>query len=66
MTANLKGREFGLPTDKPLITITGVLGKQGRSAAHTLLHSGRYRVRGITRRVDSPEALSLADRELNW
>ncbi|RBL92902.1 NmrA/HSCARG family protein [Chitinophaga flava] len=46
--------------DKPLITITGVLGKQGRSAAYTLLESGRYRVRGITRRIDSPEALSLA------
>ena len=29
--------------DKPLITIVGVLGKQGRSAARTLLHSGRYR-----------------------
>ncbi len=48
-------------TDKPLITITGILGKQGRSAAHILLQSGRYRVRGITRRVDSPEALSLAE-----
>jgi len=47
--------------DKPLITITGVLGKQGRGAAHTLLQSGRYRVRGITRRTDSPLALSLAE-----
>ncbi|MCD9019154.1 NmrA/HSCARG family protein [Parachryseolinea silvisoli] len=46
--------------DKPLITIVGVLGKQGRSTAQTLLQSGRYRVRGITRRVDSPAALSLA------
>ncbi|MDJ1492016.1 NmrA/HSCARG family protein [Cytophagaceae bacterium DM2B3-1] len=45
--------------DKPLITIVGVLGKQGLSAARTLLQSGRYRVRGITRRVDSPVALSL-------
>jgi len=48
-------------TDKPLITIVGVLGKQGRSAAHTLLQSGRYRVRGLTRRVGSPEALALAE-----
>jgi len=47
--------------DKPLITITGILGKQGRSAAHTLLQSGRYRVRGITRRTDSPLALSLIE-----
>jgi uncharacterized protein YbjT (DUF2867 family) len=45
--------------DRPLITIVGVLGKQGRSAAITLLQSGRYRVRGITRRVDLPEALAL-------
>ncbi|WP_353719013.1 NmrA/HSCARG family protein [Dyadobacter sp. 676] len=45
---------------KPLITITGISGKQGRSVAHTLLASGRYRVRGITRRTDSPEALRLA------
>lgn len=48
--------------DKPLITIVGILGKQGRSAAHTLLESGRYRVRGITRRTDSPLALSLVER----
>lgn len=47
-------------TDKPLITITGILGKQGRSAAQTLIASGRYRVRGITRRASSPEAISLA------
>ena len=46
--------------EKPLITITGILGKQGLSAARTLLHSGRYRVRGITRRTGSPEALELA------
>jgi uncharacterized protein YbjT (DUF2867 family) len=45
---------------KPLITIVGALSKQGRSATHTLLQSGRYRVRALTRRVDSPEAQSLA------
>ena len=38
----------------------GALSKQGRSAAQTLLQSGRYRVRALTRRVDSPEAQSLA------
>lgn len=47
--------------EKPLITIVGVLGKQGGSAARTLLQSGRYRVRGITRRVDSPQAQSLVE-----
>jgi uncharacterized protein YbjT (DUF2867 family) len=46
--------------DKPLITITGVLGKQGYSAARTLLQSGQYQVRGITRRINSPEANELA------
>jgi len=45
---------------KPLITIVGALSKQGRSTAHTLLQSGRYRVRALTRRVDAPEAQSLA------
>ena len=47
---------------KPLITIVGALSKQGRSTAHTLLQSGRYRVRALTRRVDAPEAQSLARR----
>lgn len=59
MAPNLKSNEEA-HGHKPLITIVGVSGKQGRSAAHTLLQSGRYRVRGITRRVDSPEALDLA------
>lgn len=49
------------PKEKPLITIVGVLGKQGRSAATTLIQSGRYRIRGITRRVDSPEAVRLVE-----
>jgi uncharacterized protein YbjT (DUF2867 family) len=46
--------------NKPLVTVVGALSKQGRSVAHTLLESGRYRVRALTRRVDSPEAQSLA------
>lgn len=49
-----------MENEKPLITIVGATSKQGRSAARTLLESGRYRVRALTRRVDSPEALSLA------
>ena len=59
MLANSEGDKTMRQTDKPLITIVGVLGKQGRSAAHTLLQSEKYRVRGITRRIDSPEALAL-------
>ncbi|NML22020.1 NmrA/HSCARG family protein [Pseudoflavitalea sp. G-6-1-2] len=46
--------------ERPLITIVGVLGKQGLSAARTLLQSGKFRVRGITRRIDSPEAVLLS------
>lgn len=45
---------------KPLITVVGALSKQGRSVAHSLLQSGRYRVRALTRRTDSPEAQKLA------
>ncbi len=48
------------PTDKPLITVAGASSKQGRSAARALLRSERYRVRALTRRVDSTEAQSLA------
>ena len=61
MIFNLKEHKTMTQEDKPLITIVGVLGKQGRSAARALLQSGHFRVRGLTRRVDSPEALSLAE-----
>lgn len=60
MTTNIISDSTAIRTDKPLITIVGVLGKQGLSAARTLLASGKYRVRGITRRIDSPEALVLS------
>lgn len=46
---------------RPLIVIAGSLSKQGRSVAHSLLQSGRYRVRALTRRTDSPEAVKLAN-----
>jgi uncharacterized protein YbjT (DUF2867 family) len=58
---DLKLGEQMTELNKPLITIVGVLGKQGRSAANTLLQSGRYRVRGITRRINSAEALNLIE-----
>ncbi|MBX5082009.1 NmrA/HSCARG family protein [Rhizobium lentis] len=45
--------------DKPLIAIAGATSKQGRSVASTLLRSGRFRVRALTRKKDSPEALNL-------
>jgi uncharacterized protein YbjT (DUF2867 family) len=47
-------------SDKPLITVVGALSKQGRSVVHSLLESGRYRIRGLTRRMDAPEAQSMA------
>jgi uncharacterized protein YbjT (DUF2867 family) len=45
--------------NKSLITVVGVLGKQGLSVARSLLESGKFRVRGITRRVDTPAAIQL-------
>ncbi len=59
MSFDLKENNAIIQSEKPLITIVGILGKQGRSAACTLLESGRYRVRGITRRINSPEAMNL-------
>lgn len=47
---------------KPLITVVGATSKQGRSVAHALLDSGRYRVRALTRRGDSQPAQALAQR----
>ena len=46
--------------ENPLIVIAGATSKQGRSAARSLLASGRFRVRALTRRKDTPEALALA------
>ncbi|AHG19018.1 NmrA family protein [Chania multitudinisentens RB-25] len=46
--------------NKPLITVVGALSKQGRSVVRTLLESQRYRVRALTRRIDSPGAQDLA------
>src|SRR4051812_44029704 len=46
--------------NKPLITVVGATSKQGRSVANTLLQSGRYRVRALTRRIDTSAAQSLA------
>jgi NmrA-like family len=45
---------------KPLVAVYGATSKQGRSVAVTLLASGRFRVRAITRNRDSTEARSLA------
>lgn len=44
---------------KPLIVVTGATSKQGRSVATTLLQSGDFRVRALSRRTDTPVANSL-------
>lgn len=45
---------------KPLIAVAGATSKQGRSVVRTLLQSGRYRVRALTRQLESPAAQDLA------
>ncbi|KAA1178907.1 NmrA/HSCARG family protein, partial [Rhizobium tropici] len=46
---------------KPTIVVAGSLSKQGRSVTESLLGSGRYHVRALTSRTDSPAALKLAE-----
>jgi uncharacterized protein YbjT (DUF2867 family) len=54
------GLQATTPTNsKPLIAVYGATSKQGRSVAITLLESGRFRVRALTRNRDSGEARSL-------
>ncbi|MBK1841490.1 NmrA/HSCARG family protein [Azospirillum sp. YIM B02556] len=50
------------PSHKPLVTVVGASSKQGRSVAGTLLDSGRYRVRALTRDVGSAAAGTLKGR----
>lgn len=45
---------------KPTVAIVGSSSKQGRSVANSLLKTGRYHVRALTRNISSPEALWLA------
>ena len=42
------------------ITVLGALGAQGRSVVNTFLADGSFRVRGVTRSVDSPASQDLA------
>lgn len=60
MTTELRKQTGKTKGEKPLITVVGVLGKQGFSVARSLLASGQYRVRGITRRVETLQARELA------
>lgn len=47
-------------TSKPLIVVTGATSKQGRSVVTSLIDSGRFRVRALTRDADSAQARNLA------
>jgi len=48
-----------MTSSKPLITIFGATGNQGGSVARSLLQNPSFRVRGITRNVDSEASQSL-------
>ena len=61
MEKDFSAFKSSIKSSKPLITIVGILGKQGYSVAQSLIQSGQYQVRGITRRLDSLEALSLIE-----
>jgi uncharacterized protein YbjT (DUF2867 family) len=45
---------------KPLIVVVGATSKQGRSVATSLLESGDFQVRALTRNSSSPQAQKLA------
>jgi len=45
-----------------LIVIIGITGNQGSSVASTFLSDPAWRIRGLTRDLDSPASRSLADR----
>jgi len=47
-------------TAKPLIVVSGATSKQGRSVATSLLESGGFRVRALTRNANSSQAQELA------
>lgn len=53
-------RESIAESAKPLIVVAGATSKQGRSVVTSLLGSGGFRVRALTRDADSAQAQNLA------
>ncbi|CAG8517364.1 uncharacterized protein OCT59_003195 [Rhizophagus irregularis] len=49
-------------SQKPLIVVSGATGAQGGSVANSLLATGNYRVRALTRNPDSDKAKALASK----
>ena len=45
---------------KPIIAVAGATSKQGRSIVKSLLHTGKFHVRALTRNPASPQAQQLA------
>ncbi|GBB92948.1 hypothetical protein RclHR1_02090012 [Rhizophagus clarus] len=49
-------------SQKPLIVVTGATGAQGGSVANSLLATGNYRIRALTRNPNSDKAKKLASK----
>ncbi|GBB88257.1 hypothetical protein RclHR1_01480022 [Rhizophagus clarus] len=47
---------------KPLVIVSGATGAQGGSVASSLLDTGLYRVRALTRNTNSDKAKALASK----
>lgn len=43
-------------SEKPIIAVTGATGRQGGSVVKYLLEDGGFRLRALTRNVESPKA----------
>src|SRR5215472_370829 len=61
MNPHWKEKEMSNDTGLPIITVVGASSKQGRSVVDSLARSGRYRVRALTRHLDSGMAQQWRD-----